>query len=96
MPYLTEFDRSRADDGLHECGLDLVPDSAGEVNFIVSTLIANYLKVHGCRYAVLNEMIGALECAKLELYRKIGGPYEDVKESENGPVYNNILPTQEY
>lgn len=96
MPYLPLQDRISADTELQNAGLSLIPENAGELNFIISSLITNYLKEHGCRYAVLNEMIGALECAKLELYRKIGGPYEDIKESENGSVYHNILPTKEY
>ena len=31
--------------------------------------------------------MGALECAKLELYRRVAAPYEDVKIMENGDVY---------
>ena len=38
------------------------------------------------RYTDYNEIIGFLECCKLEYYRKKAGPYEDVKEQENGPV----------
>jgi len=32
-------------------------------------------------------MMGAIECCKLELYRKIGAPYEEIKEEENGRAY---------
>ena len=35
----------------------------------------------------LNAIIGALECAKLELYRRVAAPYEDDKIIENGDVY---------
>lgn len=38
-------------------------------------------------YVELNEVVGALESAKLELYRRIVGPYEDKKSAENGDVY---------
>jgi hypothetical protein len=31
-------------------------------------------------------MVGALECCKLELYRKRIAPYEELKERENGPI----------
>lgn len=34
-----------------------------------------------------SEIIGALECCKLELYRRIAAPYEDIKIGENGDVY---------
>jgi hypothetical protein len=40
------------------------------------------------RYAHLNEAVGVLECAKLELYRRIAAPYEDDKRSETGDVYD--------
>ena len=39
------------------------------------------------RYAHLNEALGALESAKLELYRRLAAPYEDEKKSETGDVY---------
>lgn len=38
------------------------------------------------RYHDFNEVIGMLECCKLEYYRIYGGPYEDSKQQENGPV----------
>jgi hypothetical protein len=38
------------------------------------------------RYTDFNEIIGFLECCKLEYYRKKIAPYEDLKETENGPV----------
>lgn len=61
--------------------------NAGELNFIISSLINNYINENGKSYAVINELIGALECAKLELYRRIAAPYEDTKISQNGDVY---------
>ena len=48
----------------------------------------NYLKDKGeIRYAHLNEVIGAIDCAKLELYRRVATPYEDKKIEESGDVY---------
>lgn len=38
------------------------------------------------KYHELNEVIGMLECCKLEYYRKRIAPYEDIKEMENGVV----------
>jgi hypothetical protein len=38
------------------------------------------------RYHDMNEIVGMLECCKLEYYRKYIGPYEVLKEDENGPV----------
>ena len=42
---------------------------------------------HELPNAELNEAIGALECATLELYRRKVAPYEDGKIAENGEVY---------
>ena len=99
MPYIPQQQRidihnDLLDDELG--GLNWTPENAGELNFLVSTFIANYIKTKGLKYAVVNEMIGALECAKLELNRVIIGPYEDIKIAENGPVYDGILPSGEY
>jgi hypothetical protein len=59
----------------------------GNLNFIISTLANMYLEANGLSYAKINEVIGVLECAKLELYRRIAAPYEDAKIEENGDVY---------
>jgi len=38
-------------------------------------------------YQTINDIIGALEGAKLEFYRRIAIPYENAKLTENGDVY---------
>ena len=64
------------------------PQDAGELNFAITALVDNYLKDKGgVRYAHLNEVIGAMDCAKLELYRRVAAPYEDEKIAETGDVY---------
>ncbi len=62
--------------------------NAGELNYYISTLINHYINTNGKSYAVVNEVIGALECTKLELYRRVIAPYEDIKIEENGDVYS--------
>ena len=96
MPYILQERRDGIALELSADQLNWQPANAGDLNFVVSTFIANYIRTHGCKYAVLNEMIGALECAKLELNRVIIGPYEDQKIRENGPVYDGILRSNEY
>lgn len=61
--------------------------NAGEFNFIVTSLIDDYLENHGLSYDTINTIIGAMECAKLELYRRIAVPYENIKIKENGDAY---------
>ena len=83
MPYIVNSAREQLDDG----GL---PNSAGELNYMISSLIDEYLHEYGKNYTNINEVIGVLECAKLELYRRVAAPYEDEKIEQNGDVYNVI------
>lgn len=80
MPYLEKGIRASLEDGR-------VPNEAGELNYLITKLCDAFLMKTGLSYKNINQAIGALECAKLELYRKIASPYEDRKEIENGPVY---------
>ena len=67
------------------------PQDPGELNFAITALVDRYLEAKGeIRYAHLNEVIGAIDCAKLELYRRVAAPYEDRKITENGDVYRSI------
>jgi len=63
------------------------PSNVGELNFIISTIIDEYLGIKGLSYEGINTAIGVLECVKLELYRRIAAPYEDTKMQDNGEVY---------
>lgn len=81
MPYVNPSARERLARGG-------APQDAGELNYAISRLVDDYLNARGgVRYAHLNEAIGVLECAKLELYRRVAAPYEDRKCAENGEVY---------
>ncbi len=83
MPYLLPGDR-----GVLSSIEELEPWSAGELNYCFTRLVDNFLKHQGMNYSRINEAIGALECAKLELYRRIAGPYEDTKIASNGDAYS--------
>lgn len=64
------------------------PRNAGELNYAITRIVDEYLVARGgLRYASLNEVVGALECAKLELYRRVAAPYEDEKVARSGDVY---------
>lgn len=60
--------------------------SPGELNYVLTQEILDYLDV-GYTYADLNEVIGVLECVKLELYARLVRPYEDKAIKRNGDVY---------
>lgn len=80
MPYLEQGIRASLEDGR-------VPSEAGELNYLVTRLCDAFLMKTGLSYKNLNQAIGALECAKLELYRRVASPYEDKKLIANGEVY---------
>lgn len=77
MPYIEKEKREEA----------FKAENAGELNYLVTLLCKDYLKRKGQRYSILNEIVGVLECAKLEFYRRAAVPYEDSKIEENGDVY---------
>ena len=64
----------------------LPPRSPGELNFLFYTSIKRYLDHSGESYQSYNDVIGALECCKQEVYRRMISPYEDIKIKENGDV----------
>jgi len=81
MPYITKEARTRLDQGGK-------PKTTGELNYTISRVVDDYLLQKGeLRYEYLNEVMGALECAKLELYRRVIVPYEDTKLAESGDIY---------
>lgn len=70
----------------------LKPRDPGELNFAITTLIDEFLSGAGLSYNTLNAAIGVLECAKLELYRRLAAPYEEIKKTQNGDVYKTQVP----
>lgn len=81
MPYIKPEERAAILSG------EEAPETPGQLNFAISKMIADYL-VDDISYTSINEVIGVLECAKLELYRRLAAPYEDQKLIENGDVYS--------
>jgi hypothetical protein len=89
MPYITLARR----DFITGTDEDWTPQISGELNYILTKWVDAYLKDNGLNYRNINDVIGALECCKLELYRRVAAPYEDKKRDENGEVYSReILP----
>ena len=63
------------------------PNNAGELNFAITTLLTEYKARRGLSYQTINDILGALEGAKAEFYRRVAVPYENQKLTENGDVY---------
>ena len=90
MPYIKTKDRLR----IEYCAEDknaigLLSDAIkteGDLNYVITRLCHEFIKKIGKKYATLNTVIGVLECAKQEFYRRIVSPYENLKIKENGDV----------
>ncbi len=80
MPYLNQAERASLDDGRKAL-------KGGDLNYQFSKLVNDFLAMKGLSYSAINEAVGALECAKLELYARVARPYEDKKALQNGEVY---------
>ena len=61
----------------------VLPD--GALNYAITTLLQK--TVCPSNYVEFERVIGILECAKLEFYRRAVAPYENVKAKENGDVF---------
>jgi hypothetical protein len=88
MPYISQELRKDVDDRIDALNniVQYYDEEVidGVMNYIITRLMrANYNLGHYWQY---NSAIGVLECAKLELYRRVIGPYEDIKIIENGDV----------
>jgi len=55
----------------------------GELNYVITKILK---ESYPLRYFNLNRAVGVLECAKLEFYRRVVAPYEDIKIKESGDV----------
>lgn len=94
MPYIKKDDRAKFREFAKALGNRA--ECAGDLNYIITEMVHEYIKKKGLRYANVNEVVGALECCKIELYRKVAAPYEDEKIAENGDVgLNDGTPREE-
>lgn len=85
MPYIAPEARAELDHSIANC----IPRDAGELQYAIARLIQQHMATRTMRYQVLNDVLGALEGAKLEFYRRVVVPYEDVKVHQNGDVYTD-------
>ncbi len=89
MPYIDQNKRLRfteLTDKLEKLPAE-VQLKAGDLNYLFTVLCKSYLEFYGSNYQTMNDMIGALEGCKLEIYRRIVGAYEDKKIISNGDVF---------
>lgn len=80
MPYVKQTSRAYINSGGQ-------PYSHGDLNYAITKLCNEYIDAEGESYNVYAAVIGDLECAKLEMYRRRVARYEDLKIVENGDCY---------
>lgn len=80
MPYIVESSRKALANGDR-------PANPGELNYTFTLAISKYIDERGLSYSAINDVVGALEGAKLEFYRRVAVPYEEEKIKANGDVY---------
>jgi hypothetical protein len=79
MPYIKQEDREKVLQSQ-------TATTPGELNYLFTEIIETYIRGQ-LNYQRINDVVGALEGAKLEFYRRVAAPYENVKIEENGDVY---------
>ncbi len=89
MPYIPVKERIQLDPEIQKLitqiyitpNVDIydVRDYDGHLNYCITEMLLNVLELESDpRYTKINTALGVLEGVKLELYRRLGGPYEDL------------------
>jgi hypothetical protein len=84
MPYIAKKERVKFEKPIQELADNIETD--GDLNYCISLLMHKILEKRGVRYQNMNNIMGAIDCAKMEFYRTVASPYEDEKKTENGSV----------
>jgi len=88
MPYIKEEDRKRLEFYCDLNGdLDVKIKTSGELNYLFTIIALTYLEQNGKSYQRINDILGALDGASKEFYRRVAVPYEEEKITLNGDVY---------
>jgi len=91
MPYIDEKMRYELDNLIDELvdrlKVEYTEATPGRLNYVITRLLASTYDIDkDPRYGKINDIVGVLECAKLEFYARIARPYEDLKIKQNSDV----------
>ena len=91
MPYIKKSERKKFSKVFELLGevFDAHGVTPGDLNYLFTIISAFYIEFKGQNYTHYNDIVGALENCKLELYRRKISKYEDTKieNPENGDIY---------
>lgn len=93
MPYIPQEDRSAYDTLIGTLAESLRRHEPsrrkGHANYVITQILRKAWGVDVAAnesYSGYADMIGTLECAKLEMYRRWVGPYEDTAIQRHGDI----------
>jgi hypothetical protein len=84
MPYITKEAKEHL-----EAGKPIL--NPGNLNYLITMLLIRYWRNSPQNYQAINDVVGAVEGAKLEFVRRIVNPYENTKIKANSDVYEGDL-----
>lgn len=92
MPYIDTIERIALDDSINnivETIKNIEPNcdfskNLGRINYVVSRMVAGIMG--DVSYSKIAMATGVLENIKQEFYRRVAGPYEDLKIYQNGDI----------
>lgn len=87
MPYIIQDRRVEFECLCEPSATYIDADDAGQLNYLFTKVILAYIQNKKLSYQTINDIIGALEGAKMEFYRRVAVPYEQSKIRTNGDVY---------
>jgi len=85
VPYIKSEDRTNFKYLVKEIEAS-PPETAGELQYLIAVLIKEMFANSDMRYQDCNDILGALNGANLEFYRRYVAPYEDQCIFDNGDV----------
>jgi hypothetical protein len=85
MPYVSKEKRTKFEHFVASME-GVTMDGPGDLNYLLTMLTHRFLNQKPESYETYNDVIGALESAKLELYRRHVASFSNEKIRENGDV----------
>lgn len=84
MPYIQKEQREKFKTLIDEA---LKIENEGELNFVITCLLQQYILQQGESYKIHNALLGVLTAVQLEWYRRKVSHYENSKCNQNGDVF---------
>jgi len=84
MPYIQKQHREVLDPLIDALSAALATE--GDLNYALTRLVLGTLRRSGVTYAAIATLSGVLKNVSDEFYRRLAGPYEDLKREQNGDL----------